>query len=231
MKELKETTDYEILPNLSSDSSTLHPLILCKLCNEKYKLGIKDGKIIISNWIQHVIKCVEKKHPITRISDFFKASKHKDTGVSLNASQDTKSKPPSGFTLEETSLANPRVSQETPLQFTTNKTAEQDKHVPLALSTVSFMKDESPCCVSVTTTTAVTVEDEPLQCSPTTTTTITTSVVTTSCAVVATRDQVFRLPPPETRRGELICTPKIDWSRDTRRHISLLKAGSDPNQL
>ena len=62
----------------------------------------------------------------------------------------------------------------------------------------------------------------------TTTTTITTSVVNTSCAVVATRDQVFRLSLPGTRRGELICN---DWSHGTRRHISLLKAGSDPNQL
>lgn len=46
-------------------------------------------------------------------------------------------------------------------------------------------------------------------------------------------NQVFRLSPPASRKqeGEIMCKPKIDWSRSSRKYLSLLKAGSDPNQL
>ena len=204
LKSLQENKDFEIKVNLSQDSSSMNPSIVCKLCNHKYVLGTVKGRFIISNWTRHVTDCVEKAKAGPKISTFFQGAKqtdypHKD--VLQNDAKESKS----GINKNGTPTPLVTAVSQSPLNAAAKEdlslvpsgdsvTQDEASHdTDLLLPSASFVNEkQSPLHVTAQQRTSLMPSIVP----PTQDESATAAVPTTS-----TGSQVFRLSSPVNRRG------------------------------
>ena len=90
LKGLKEHKHFE-----TTVTGTGTAVIVCKLCDKKFRLGTKKNRFLISNWTRHVIKCDGKKsNDNHKITNYVSTLSHLAFSASIGSDSSFELSPP-----------------------------------------------------------------------------------------------------------------------------------------